>query len=146
MGGYIPTWSETLSAQCDEHDGKGTNGVTAVTFEAVLRAHYLRDETRRWHQCIYISRSCLCYANPQDRRIKIIANSSPNLGSSWMACNRFRAFFLSSWSGVVDRTVPQALVHTEITNSQPIWQAKRRVGRTYGRAVVPRVSIMGCSW
>jgi hypothetical protein len=47
MGGYIPTWSETLSAQCGEHDGKGTNGVTAVTLEAVLRAHYLRDKTRR---------------------------------------------------------------------------------------------------
>jgi len=28
-------------------------------------------------------------------------------------------------------------VHTEITNSIPIWQAKRRVGRAYGRAVVP---------
>jgi hypothetical protein len=50
MGGYIPTWSETLSAECGEHDGnfgKGTNGVTAVTIEAVLRAHYLRDKMRR---------------------------------------------------------------------------------------------------
>src|SRR6202789_4021400 len=57
------------------------------------------------HQCIYIAQ-LPCYASSQDRRITIIANSSPNLGPSWSVCNRFRAFFLSLWSGVVDRTVP----------------------------------------
>jgi len=47
MGGYIPTWSEILSAQCGEHDGKGTTATLWVTFEAVLRAHYLRDRAQR---------------------------------------------------------------------------------------------------
>ena len=48
------------------------------------------------HHCIYIAQ-LPCYASQdasfQDRRIKIIANSSPSIGSSWVTCNRFRTFF-----------------------------------------------------
>ena len=89
------------------------------------------------HQCVYIAQ-LPCSASSQDRRIKIIAQLVTESRLKRMACNRFRAsFFVIMVRSCRSYGAPQALVHTEITNSIPIWQAKRRVGRAYGRAVVP---------